>query len=75
MGTKVTVERIGQAEWAHVHVESLSDGQLYETDAGVIHLAHPGGLTRLDGKYTYDTHTHVWVRKVRPGTKITLEAE
>ena len=74
MGTKVTVER-GEAKWLCVHVSSLSHGQLYETDAGVIYLAHPYGLTRLDGTSTYDVNAYVRVRKVRPGTKIILEAE
>lgn len=75
MGTKVTVER-GEAEWVRLPVGSLSAGQLYETDAGVIFLAHPYGLTRLDGaKAIYDVNAHIRVRKVRPGTKIILEAE
>ena len=74
MGTKVTVAR-GEAEWERVHVGSLSDGQLYETETGAMHIAHPYGLTRLDGSWTFDVSEYVRVRKVRPGTKITLEAE
>ena len=74
MGTKITIER-GEAEWARVPVKSLYNGQLYETDADVIYLAHPDGLTRLDGTYTYGIHAYVRVRRVSRGTKITLEAE
>lgn len=74
MGTKVTVES-GEDEWVRLPVSSLSHGQLYETYDGVIYFAHPRGLTRLDGRYTYDITAYVHVRKVRPGTKIILEAE
>lgn len=74
MGTKITIST-DEAEWARVPVGSLSDGQLYETETGTIYIAHPYGLTRLDGLWTFDVSESVRVRKVRPGTTITLEAE